>query len=179
MTSKLTREFMQNIISGHGFGVAPSAVKAMAEYIVAAMDSEPVAYTDDRNLGYIDRGRETAYLWGKQNSEAGDVPLYRHAQQPVVRPAPECQHQWRHGGANKLQNQKQCIKCGRVELDAQPAPVMPKIDRQAIADKVYGKCCRIPGATFYNAAEFAIDEVEAWQAAMLAAAPQEVCDAED
>lgn len=47
-------------------------------------DSEPVAYTDDRNLGYIDRGRETAYLWGKQNSEAGDVPLYRHAQQPVV-----------------------------------------------------------------------------------------------
>ncbi|HCB1228310.1 TPA: hypothetical protein MYN80_000100 [Klebsiella pneumoniae] len=48
------------------------------------MDSEPVAYTDERNLGYIDRGRETAYLWGKQNSEAGDVPLYRHAQQPVV-----------------------------------------------------------------------------------------------
>lgn len=45
---------------------------------------EPVAYTDERNLGYIDRGRETAYLWGKQNSEAGDVPLYRHAQQPLV-----------------------------------------------------------------------------------------------
>ena len=53
---------------------------------------------------------------------------------------------------------------------SQPAPVVPEIDRQAIADKVYGKCCRIPGATFYNAAEFAIDEVEAWQAAMLAAA---------
>ncbi|MEQ4951948.1 hypothetical protein ABN150_21840 [Klebsiella oxytoca] len=126
MTNKLTREFMQNIISGHGFGVAPSAVKAMAEYIVAAMDgepvgyfgrfdpddedlidqcsknvkgafplyrhaqpapvvsSEPVAYTDERNLGYIDRGRETAYLWGKQNSESSDVALYRHAQQPVV-----------------------------------------------------------------------------------------------
>lgn len=47
-------------------------------------DSEPVAYTDERNLGYIDRGRETAYLWGKQNSEAGDIQLYRHAQ-----PAPE------------------------------------------------------------------------------------------
>lgn len=50
------------------------------------LDTEPVAYTDERNLGYIDRGRETAYLWGKQNSEAGDVPLYRHAQQPVVPP---------------------------------------------------------------------------------------------
>ncbi|MHA3924550.1 hypothetical protein ACX13C_06650 [Klebsiella oxytoca] len=173
MTSKLTREFMQNIISGHGFGVAPSAVKAMAEYIVAAMDSEPVGY-----FGRFDPDDEDLIDQCSKNVK-GAFPLYRHAQQPVVRPAPECQHQWRHGGANKLQNQKQCIKCGRVELDAQPAPVMPKIDRQAIADKVYGKCCRIPGATFYNAAEFAIDEVEAWQAAMLAAAPQEVCDAED
>lgn len=47
-------------------------------------DSQPVAYTDERNLGYIDRGRETAYLWGKQNSEPADVALYRHAQ-----PAPD------------------------------------------------------------------------------------------
>lgn len=48
-----------------------------------ALDTEPVAYTDERNLGYIDRGRETAYLWGKQNSEASDVALYRHAQAVV------------------------------------------------------------------------------------------------
>ncbi len=48
-------------------------------------DSEPAAYTDERNMGYIDRGRETAYLWGKQNSESSDVALYRHAQPaPVV-----------------------------------------------------------------------------------------------
>lgn len=56
----------------------------LAEFALAAMDSEPVAYTDERNLGYIDGGRETAYLWGKQNSEASDVALYRHAQ-----PVPE------------------------------------------------------------------------------------------
>lgn len=43
-------------------------------------ESEPVAYTDERNLGYINRGKETAYLWGKQNSEPADVALYRHAQ---------------------------------------------------------------------------------------------------
>ncbi|MGU9862003.1 DUF551 domain-containing protein [Klebsiella quasipneumoniae] len=55
---------------------------------LVAMDSEPVAYTDERNLGYIDRGRETAYLWGKQNSESSDVALYRHAQQPVVEREP-------------------------------------------------------------------------------------------
>lgn len=52
---------------------------------------------------------------------------------------------------------------------ATPAPVVPDIDRRAIADKVYGKCCRIPGATFYNAAEFAIDEVESLFAAILQA----------
>lgn len=34
-----------------------------------------------------------------------------------------CQHQWKFGGANKFQGQKQCLKCGRVELVAPPAPV--------------------------------------------------------
>lgn len=33
-------------------------------------------------------------------------------------------------------------------------------DRNTICEKVHSKCSRIPGATFYNAAEFAIDEVE-------------------
>lgn len=61
-----------------------AALRELQERRKADRDSEPVAYTDERNLGYIDRGRETAYLWGKQNSEASDVALYRHAQQPVV-----------------------------------------------------------------------------------------------
>ena len=63
----------------------PDEVLALTGALLASMDTEPVAYTDERNLGYIDRGRETAYLWGKQNSEASDVALYRHAQPaPVV-----------------------------------------------------------------------------------------------
>lgn len=53
------------------------------DMLIAGMYQEPVAYTDERNLGYIDRRRETAYLWGKQNSEASDVALYRHAQPAV------------------------------------------------------------------------------------------------
>ncbi|MFV9045829.1 DUF551 domain-containing protein [Klebsiella oxytoca] len=77
MTSKLTREFMQNIISGHGFGVAPSAVKAMAEYIVAAMDSEPVGY-----FGRFDPDDEDLIDQCSKNVK-GAFPLYRHAQ-PVV-----------------------------------------------------------------------------------------------
>ncbi|EOI1436347.1 hypothetical protein ACMW09_001556 [Cronobacter malonaticus] len=39
------------------------------------------------------------------------------------------------------------------------APVVPKIDRKAICNKVHWLCARSPGATFYNAAEFALDEV--------------------
>nr|WP_239660267.1 MULTISPECIES: DUF550 domain-containing protein [Klebsiella] len=43
-------------------------------------------------MGYIDRGRETAYLWGKQNSEAGDVPLYRHTLPAPERDRVRCEH---------------------------------------------------------------------------------------
>lgn len=82
MTSKLTREQLLEIIETDH--VQCGEASYLARMALAAMDSEPVAYTDDRNLGYIDRGRETAYLWGKQNSEPADVALYRHAQQPVV-----------------------------------------------------------------------------------------------
>lgn len=86
MTSKLTRARIELIANFHRAMTLPPShdeIEGLARMALAAMDSEPVAYTDERNLGYIDRGRETAYLWGKQNSEAGDVPLYRHAQ-PVV-----------------------------------------------------------------------------------------------
>lgn len=97
MTSKLTREQatdteIQMLIDSHENGTAMFMrtdayyfmAKELQERRKAERDSQPVAYTDERNLGYIDRGRETAYLWGKQNSEAGDIPLYRHAQ-----PTPE------------------------------------------------------------------------------------------
>ncbi|HBZ0852725.1 TPA: hypothetical protein MJC53_12040 [Klebsiella pneumoniae] len=89
--STITRERLEKIKSwretyGTGSNVMLPAEEAeeLARMALAAMDGEPVAVTDERNLGYIDRGRETAYLWGKQNSEASDVALYRHAQ-----PAPK------------------------------------------------------------------------------------------
>lgn len=100
MTSKLTRDIIQSEIADFFAGVVeihtelggPNTVEEAQNHLIERVlacvpkgDSEPVAYTDERNLGYIDRGRETAYLWGKQNSEAADVPLYRHAQPaPVV-----------------------------------------------------------------------------------------------
>lgn len=42
--TKLTKEFMQDIISGNGFGLAPSAVTEMARQLLASMEQEPVAW---------------------------------------------------------------------------------------------------------------------------------------
>ncbi|MEE3761486.1 DUF551 domain-containing protein [Klebsiella pneumoniae] len=85
--SEFSRETLLNIIETDH--VQCGEASYLARIALAAMDSEPVAYTDERNLGYIDRGRETAYLWGKQNSESSDVALYRHQQ-----PAPVVPGKW-------------------------------------------------------------------------------------
>lgn len=82
--STITREQLEEWVAQFdedgGCDATDRQLEALIRQSLAAMDSEPAAYTDERNLGYIDRGRETAYLWGKQNSEASDVALYRHAQ---------------------------------------------------------------------------------------------------
>lgn len=83
ITREQLEEWVAQLDEDGGCDATDRQLEALIRQSLAAMDSEPVAYTDERNLGYIDRGRETAYLWGKQNSEASDVALYRHAQ-PVV-----------------------------------------------------------------------------------------------
>lgn len=88
MTSKLTRERIEWLnyaatglaANGTEMTMSPQDVIALTECCLAALDSEPVVFTDERNLHHIAMGRETSLIWGKQNSEAGDVPLYRHAQ---------------------------------------------------------------------------------------------------
>lgn len=56
----------------------------LARIALASLEAEkgadPVVFTDERNLHHIARGRETSLIWGKQNQEVGDIPLYRHAQ---------------------------------------------------------------------------------------------------
>ena len=56
------------------------ALEELQERRKAEQDRDPLAYTDERNIGYINQGRDTAHLWGEQNSEPADVALYRHAQ---------------------------------------------------------------------------------------------------
>ncbi|EKD4010307.1 DUF551 domain-containing protein [Salmonella enterica] len=64
-------------------------LRELARIALALLEAEkgadPVVFTDERNLHHIARGRETSLIWGKQNQEVGDIPLYRHAQPvPVV-----------------------------------------------------------------------------------------------
>lgn len=100
-----------------------AAEKRIAELEKAV--SEPVAYTDDRNLGYINRGREMAYLWGKQNSEAGDIPLYSHAQPATVVPDEIAavlitaieKEQDRLFGEDYLMDSKDCVDVIREEIE--------------------------------------------------------------
>ncbi|ECG7894633.1 Eaa protein [Salmonella enterica subsp. enterica] len=62
---------MKRLSLGTKFYIAPPA---------PVVDADPVVFTDERNLHHIARGRETSLIWGKQNQEVGDIPLYRHAQ---------------------------------------------------------------------------------------------------
>lgn len=130
MTSKLTREERIQSLYDLKIGQVLSqsdieSIKMLARMALSAMEIEPVrnpvlAYADSyRDMAK--QGVESVQIWSViTDLERNIAPLYRHAQ-----PEPECEHQWRHGGANKLQKQKQCIKCGRVELDAPRAPVLP------------------------------------------------------
>lgn len=87
--STITKEFAQDIIKGHGYGVAPSAVEALARMALAALDSEPVAWTDEEELRDVNVAG-IGYLFGidreanKFSDPRRQIMLYRHAQQPVV-----------------------------------------------------------------------------------------------
>lgn len=90
--NQLNRERLEKIKSWRETYGAESNVmlpaeeaEELARMALDAMDGEPVVFTDERNLHHIAMGRETSLIWGKQNQEAGDIPLYRHAQPaPVI-----------------------------------------------------------------------------------------------
>lgn len=58
----------------------PEVVRELARLALATMDSEPVAYTDEEELNFVN---DMACMWTK-GMGINEVPLYRHAQ-----PAPE------------------------------------------------------------------------------------------
>lgn len=97
-------------------------------------DADPVVFTDERNLHHIARGRETSLIWGKQNQEVGDIPLYRHAQ-----PAPVVHQIMRE--LVSLLDEDQFARIENIALSAgvmppQPAPVVPEEIPKGLAGQI-------------------------------------------
>lgn len=116
----------------------------LARIALAALEAEkgadPVVFTDERNLRHIARGRETSLIWGKQNQEVGDIPLYRHAQ-PVPVVPDECPAKIRelmasHSDAlfNDGDAQEIWNACRDAMLNAEPLHATPKGNRLRIAE---------------------------------------------
>lgn len=91
------------------------------------------------------------------------APVTRQEDQELARialasleaePVAVCQHQWKFGGANKLQSQKQCIKCGRVELVAAAPPAPISVPDEM--DDIGGVCCEVSYADGWNACRAAM-----------------------
>lgn len=143
-------------------------------------DSEPVAIIDQANLDYLRSGAD-ADVWPPEREEMGDVLLYRHAQ-----PAPvsysDFEEFWSayiHPLAqdDELKDFSWGIWNACVS-NSQPAPVIP--DR-SIFEKWWESQNGAPLdgwdslRTTDGYCDDGIDwQFEAWNAAMLAAAPQEV-----
>ena len=79
--STITRERAQQIFLGNGPEPSASEERELARMALAAMDSEPVAWTSETALSDV-ACEETSMIG--QEGVVGSIPLYRHAQ-----PAPE------------------------------------------------------------------------------------------
>lgn len=80
--STITRERLQQIFLGNGPEPSASEERELARMALAAMDSEPVAYTDEAELCFVN---DMACMWTK-GMGINEVPLYRHAQPAQVVP---------------------------------------------------------------------------------------------
>ncbi|MEL5392859.1 DUF551 domain-containing protein [Serratia nevei] len=130
--------------------------------------------TTERLHEIVER-RSPSLRWGEAEQIAAELLANREAQ-PLgfIDPASIKEYRGQRAGGtwSPVQRTIGGLNMTMPIYTATPAPIPQGIDRRSIADRVYGKCMRIPGATFYNAAEFAIDEIGACLAeAMNSAAP--------
>ncbi|HGX3119035.1 TPA: hypothetical protein ACNH3O_005201 [Klebsiella pneumoniae] len=119
--------------AGYTLGLADIEIlKRVARMALAAMDGEPVVFTDERNLHHIAMGRETSLIWGKQNHEAGDIPLFRHAKPaPVVpkeKPIPNTLSMYAVDAVAAIAEVKGWNACRAAMLQASPVCTCPSGD---------------------------------------------------
>ncbi|MFU0444363.1 ead/Ea22-like family protein [Pseudocitrobacter faecalis] len=71
--------FMSRFTTNENYAVEQWGDDAVALYSLP-VDFIPACFTDERNLMHInERGRETSLIWSDQNSDSGDIKLFRIA----------------------------------------------------------------------------------------------------
>ena len=109
MTSKLTRDELNEVVSTYG---KSHIAHRMAVELLAAMDSEPVAWTDEEELRDLRKSGFCEMFSVEPISKDADmyrvIPLYRHAQ-----PAPVVPEEWTIADAVKF-----CKETGRQDAGA-------------------------------------------------------------
>lgn len=71
--------FMSRFTTNENYAVEQWGDDAVALYSLP-VDYIPACFTDERNLMHInERGRETSLIWSEQNSDSGDIKLFRVA----------------------------------------------------------------------------------------------------
>ncbi|EOI3584952.1 ead/Ea22-like family protein [Enterobacter hormaechei] len=71
--------FMSRFTTDEKYAIEQWGDDAVALYSIP-VDFIPACFTDERNLMHInERGRETSLIWSKQNSDSGDIKLFRIA----------------------------------------------------------------------------------------------------
>ncbi|HDG7975920.1 TPA: hypothetical protein PCK86_004982 [Klebsiella pneumoniae] len=142
MTSKLTREQLHERARENvkalkmasrqtAFESAREEILAdlqLAELALAAMDGEPVAYTDEAELCFVN---DMACMWTK-GMGINEVPLYRHAQQPVAVTDDELNaalqlHRLKVDGHSQLSDSFRAGFRYARRTTPQPAPVVPAV----------------------------------------------------
>ena len=71
--------FMSRFTTDENYAVEQWGDDAVALYSLPVAFI-PACFTDERNLMHInERGRETSLIWSEQNSDSGDIKLFRAA----------------------------------------------------------------------------------------------------
>ncbi|HCL6769364.1 TPA: hypothetical protein N2R18_002326 [Enterobacter hormaechei] len=79
MRSANVTSFMSRFTTDEKYAVEQWGDDAVALYPLPVAFI-PACFTDERNLMHInERGRETSLIWSKQNSDSGDIKLFRIA----------------------------------------------------------------------------------------------------
>lgn len=181
MTQTLTTKVLNDFIAGQGYGVAPSAVEAMARELLANWEAQPVAWpTVFGDKRAVTVHADTAEVW---NSDGLQVQsLFTAPPAPAVSDVgaifeaaiDECrksdvidEHAWNHGVLVVMAKFKEC----RAAMLAQPVSQGYKLVPVEPTEEMIAAAMNCDDVEFNSDETFCVNFDNIYRA-MLAAAPE-------